>query len=375
MSLWRWIYRLVEHGRVGDPLIRLGIRQQLRRRLRQLGGGDGAALLDQLRSAPIALHTEAANQQHYELPAELFQLILGKRLKYSCCFWPEGVTTLDAAEAAALALTCERAGIADGMQILELGCGWGSLSLWMAERYPASRIVAVSNSAVQGRFIRAAAKERGIGNLRAVTADMNEFSPRGASGAGSRFDRVVSVEMFEHMRNYRELLARIASWLAPDGRLFVHLFCHRRHPYLFEDRGPSDWLARHFFTGGLMPSADMFRHFEDDLVTERQWLVEGTHYKRTLRTWLANLDRRRERCLQLFEATYGPAEARRWLYRWRLFFLACAELFSFRGGWEWFVAHSLLRPIEGPGPPLHAARSARAGSGNRRSSRMSRSCP
>ncbi len=335
---------MAERGWIPDRLLRLGIRQLLRRRLREAARSDTTALVEQMRSAPVALHTADANEQHYEVPPEFFRWVLGRRLKYSCCLWPDGVDSIDAAEESALSQVCQRAGVADGMEILELGCGWGSLSLWLAEHYPTSRVLAVSNSGAQRRFIEAAAEERGLGNLELVTADMNDFAPAGAAGPARRFDRVLSVEMFEHMRNYRELLARIASWLRPDGRLFVHVFCHRRHPYLFEDRGPSDWMARHFFTGGLMPSADIFRHFEDDLVTEERWDLNGEHYERTLRAWLANLDRRREPCLRLFEATYGAAGAERWFYRWRLFFLACAELFGYRGGREWYVVHSLLRP-------------------------------
>ena len=340
----KWIYSLVENGHVPDPLIRLGIRHLLRGRLRQAASSDTEALIEHMRSAPIAVHTADANQQHYELPADFFRQVLGPRLKYSSCFWPDGVDTLADAEDAALELTCERARIDDGQEILELGCGWGSLSLWMAERHPTSRILAVSNSAVQRRFIEAAATDRGISNLRVVTADMNDFDPARYSLGGRRFDRVVSVEMFEHMRNYRRLLARIASWLAPEGRLFVHIFCHRDRPYLFEDRGPSDWMSRHFFTGGLMPSEGIFHHFEDDLLTEQRWRLNGSHYDRTLRAWLANLDRDRDPCLLLFETTYGAADAGRWLHRWRLFFLSCAELFAYRDGREWYVTHSLLRP-------------------------------
>ena len=340
----RWILDQVERGRVPDPLIRLGIRRLLRQRLREIEGADAAVLIDHMRSAPVAVHPAAANEQHYELPAEFFRRVLGPRLKYSCCTWPEGVDSLAAAEEAALAETCERAGLADGIEVLELGCGWGSLALRMAERYRSGRILAVSNSHAQRRFIRAAAAERGLGNLEVVTADMNDFDP-----AGRHFDRVVSVEMFEHMRNYRELLARIASWLAPGGRLFVHVFCHRRTPYLFEDRGPSDWMARHFFTGGLMPSANLFRHFEDDLVTEECWRVDGEHYARTLEAWLAELDRRRRPVLERFAATYGAADAERWLHRWRLFLLSCAELFAYRGGSDWLVAHTLLRPRRSTG--------------------------
>ncbi len=340
----KWIYSLVESGKIPDPLLRLGIRHLLRQRLRQAKGTATEALIEHMRAAPIALHTDDANQQHYELPADFFRRVLGPRLKYSSCVWPDGVETLADAEEAALGLTCERARIDDGMEILDLGCGWGSLSLWMAERHPDSRILAVSNSAVQRRFIESAAADRGISNLRVVTADMNAFDPAQYSATDRRFDRVVSVEMFEHMRNYRRLLARITSWLAPEGRLFVHIFCHRNRPYLFEDRGPNDWMARHFFTGGLMPSEDIFHHFEDDLTTEQRWRLDGKHYDRTLRAWLANLDRDQDSCLRLFKETYGAANAKQWLHRWRLFFLSCAELFAYRDGQEWYVTHSLLRP-------------------------------
>ena len=338
------IQALAESGKVPDPLLRFGIRQLLRGRLRELPRGDAAtregreALLESMRSAKVALHTNEANEQHYELPAEFFLRVLGARLKYSCGFWPEGVTTLDAAEEAMLTLTCERAGIADGMEVLDLGCGWGSLALWMSEQFPASRVLAVSNSAPQRRFIEAARDQREISNLQIVTADMNHFDP------ARRFDRVVSIEMFEHMRNYQQLLARIATWLNPHGRLFVHVFCHREHPYLFEDRGPGDWMARHFFTGGLMPSEDIFHGFEDDLIAEQSWRVDGLHYQKTALAWLANQDRQREECLRIFSSVYGAGEAERWFYRWRIFFLACAELFGFREGSEWYVAHTLLRP-------------------------------
>ncbi len=340
-----WIDALVDRGALPDPVVRLGIRRLLRRRLREIGGEDDEAttkLLAALRTGPIAVATADANRQHYELPAEFFRLVLGRRLKYSGCYWPAGdgaVGSLDAAEEASLALTCRRAGLADGMEILELGCGWGSLTLWMAERYPSSRIVSVSNSRSQREFIEAACRERGLGNVEVVTADVNDFDP------GRRFDRVVSVEMFEHMRNYRELLARIASWLAPEGRLFVHVFCHRKRPYLFENQGPSDWMTRHFFTGGLMPSADLFAAFADDLVTERRWLVDGNHYAKTARAWLANLDRNRAACREVLAGVWGEGEADRWLARWRVFFLACAELFAYRGGGEWLVSHVLLRPV------------------------------
>jgi cyclopropane-fatty-acyl-phospholipid synthase len=288
---------------------------------------------------PIAVATAAANDQHYEVPAEFFRLVLGPHLKYSCCLWPDGVDSLAEAEAAMLALTCERAGIEDGMRILDLGCGWGSLAVWLAEHYPASQVLAVSNSHGQRAFIIERARAKGLLNLEVRTADLNDFAP------AERFDRIVSVEMFEHMRNYRRLLARVASWLTPRGRLFLHVFCHREHPYFFEDKGPSDWMTRHFFTGGLMPTEDLLARVQDDLEICDRWRVDGRHYEKTLLAWLARLDAERDRVEELFAEVYGgPQEALIWRNRWRIFFLACAELFGFRGGSEWLVSHTLWQP-------------------------------
>ena len=342
-----WAIALAERGRLPEFALRAGIRRLLRGRLRQIGAGDAGAvarrrreLVDTLRQGPIAVATREANEQHYEVPPELFQRVLGARLKYSGCYWPTGSETLDEAEEAMLELTCQRAGIEDGMEILDLGCGWGSLALWLAERYPRSRVLAVSNSALQRRFIEARAVERGFGRLEVVTSDINRFQP------GRAFDRVISIEMFEHMRNYQELLARIAGWLVPDGRLFVHVFCHRERPYLFQRDGRADWMARHFFTGGLMPSADLFLEFGEDLRVEESWLVDGRHYERTARAWQRRLEADRAAIVELFAGVYGAAEARRWYHRWRLFFLACAELFAYNQGREWLVGHYRLRPAE-----------------------------
>ena len=340
-----WGIELAERGRIPEPALRLGIRRLLRGRLQQIEGGGEAAiarrrndLVAAMSRGPIAVATEEANEQHYEVPAGFFERVLGARLKYSGCYWPDGVATLDAAEEAMLDLTCRRAGVEDGMEVLDLGCGWGSLSLWLAERYPRCRILAVSNSAGQRRFIEQLATERGFDRLEVVTRDINELRP------GRVFDRVISVEMFEHMRNYRELLSRISGWLAPGGRLFVHVFCHRRRPYLFERDGGTDWMARHFFTGGLMPSADLFLDFGEHLTVEESWLVNGRHYERTSRAWQRKLEAQREAIVELFTEVYGAAEARRWYHRWRLFFLACAELFAYNGGREWLVGHYRLRP-------------------------------
>jgi len=338
--------RLAEAGKLPDPVLRAGIRALLRRRLEHSvpRGVEARAetahrFLRAMEDGPIALAAQAANRQHYEVPSRFFELVMGEHLKYSCCWFGDGVHDLTAAEAAMLALTCERAQIDDGMRILELGCGWGSLSLWMAQRYPASRVTAVSNSRAQKAFIDARARARGIGNLRVVTADMNGFDPAG------RFDRVVSVEMFEHMRNWGALMARIADWLDSGGKLFLHVFCHRSVPYAFEDEGEDDWMARHFFTGGMMPSAQLALHFQQQLDIDRVWHLSGRHYAATSRAWLANLDRCSGEALEVLAGGEDPAPPRLQLRRWRLFFLACAELFAFRRGDEWFVAHyRFLRP-------------------------------
>jgi cyclopropane-fatty-acyl-phospholipid synthase len=286
--------------------------------------------------SPIALVPELANEQHYEVPPEFFSLVLGDRAKYSCCHWGDGVQTLDEAEIEGLEITCRHAGIEDGMDVLDLGCGWGSLSLWIAEHYPNTRITSVSNSGPQGDHIRRLAEERGLRNLRVLTADMNDFDPAGT------FDRIVSVEMFEHMRNHRELFRRINGWLNPGGRFFMHIFCHRSCVYEFLDEGPSDWMGRHFFSGGIMPSDNLPLRFQHHLKLVRQHRWGGRHYERTANAWLENMDRQRERIMPILARTYGEERADQWFGRWRIFFMACAELFAFNNGQEWYVSHYLF---------------------------------
>ena len=343
------IMELVERGWVPDALVRMGIRRLCadKARLERAGGpaamaARAAAVREAMRTAPIALHTREANEQHYEVPAAFYTHVLGPRMKYSGAWW-DGARTLAEAEDAMLALSCERAQLADGQRILELGCGWGSLTLWMAEHYPASRITAVSNSASQRAFILTRAAERGLTNVEVITADMNVFTPP----AEARYDRVVSVEMFEHMRDWEGLLSRIRGWLTPDGALFVHVFCMRDATYFFEVDGRSDWMARHFFTGGLMPSETLLADCATGFRLDERWRVNGSHYARTSRAWLENQDAAREAILPILSATYGTAEAARWFQRWRLFFMACEELFGFGTGEDWFVTHARLVPRTG----------------------------
>ena len=334
---------LAERAVLPDWLIRVGIRRLLARRIRQVERGDVAQqrvaqreFIRELQHSPIAIEPEAANVQHYEVPTAFFQQVLGPRLKYSCCYYASPETSLPEAEEEMLDLFCCRAGLEDGMRVLELGCGWGSLCLWIAEKYPTCSVLAVSNSRTQREYIRSRCRELDLENVDVVTANVADFdTPR-------RFERVVSVEMFEHVRNYDRLMARIASWLDEGGKLAVHIFCHRNVAYPFETDAKDDWMGRHFFTGGIMPSQELLLHFQRDLVLEGLWTVAGTHYARTLENWLLRCDARREELLPLFQPNLGPVEGQRQFQRWRMFFMACAELFAYRGGNEWFVSHYLF---------------------------------
>jgi cyclopropane-fatty-acyl-phospholipid synthase len=335
---------LAERGLLPDALIRLGIRRLCAQRLRELRAGSqesqqqrATRMLQQWHGGPIAIHTDAANSQHYEVPAAFFSASLGPRLKYSGCYYPPGTHSLAEAEEHMLSLYGERAELADGQDILELGCGWGSLTLWMAQRYPRARITAVSNSNSQRRWIEEQCRQRALPNVRVLTADVGMLE----LAAGS-FDRCVSVEMFEHVRNHALLMQRIAGWLRPGGRLFVHIFAHRECAYPFESTGAGNWMGRHFFTGGLMPAADTLLHCQRELTLERRWFIDGTHYEHTANAWLMNQDMQREAILPVFAGTYGPAQAVLWFQRWRMFWMACAELFGYAQGREWLVAHYLF---------------------------------
>jgi cyclopropane-fatty-acyl-phospholipid synthase len=327
---------LAERAPIPDFLVTTGMRRLIATRDAELArAGSDADFAGAMAEHAIAEHAGAANTQHYELPPEFFALILGPRRKYSSCRYPRGNETLAQAEEIALAETAAHAALTDGQSILELGCGWGSLSLWMAEHFPNARITAVSNSAPQRFYIESQARARGLVNLTVVTADMNDFT------IGARFDRIVSVEMFEHMANWRALLTRARDWLKPDGRLFLHVFAHARAPYRFDHEDENDWIAQHFFTGGIMPSHGLIRQFPDLFAVEDEWRWSGTDYRRTALDWLANFDAQTRAIMPILRAVYG-VDAAIWRRRWRMFFLATAEMFGHANGEVWGVSHYRL---------------------------------
>lgn len=336
-------YQLTERGILPDAMLRQGIRFLLKSRLDEIRVQDCESMgqheqffISMMNDSPIALLADKANEQHYEVSAEFFQTVLGDRLKYSCGLWSNNCETLDQSEINALQQTAEHAELEDGQDVLELGCGWGSLTLWMAEQYPQSQITAVSNSQSQGNFIQQRANELNLHNIKVITADMNDFE------APEQYDRIVSVEMFEHMRNYSELYKRISDWLLPDGKFFKHIFVNRATPYLFEDKQNNDWMSRHFFSGGMMPSDSLPLNFQDHLKIDKRWRWDGRHYEKTSNAWLQKMDANKASLWPLFEKTYGQDFASVWWQRWRLFFMACAELFGYDKGQQWWVSHYLF---------------------------------
>ena len=332
--------QLAESGLVPDALIRRGIRRLCSERKLEIGDQNGQDIenfVAKMNESPIALVPDIANEQHYEVPAGFFDLVLGAHRKYSCCYWGGPVSNLCEAEEAALEITCQRADIRDGMNVLDLGCGWGSLSLWIAGHFPRCSVTSVSNSASQRAFIEKEAALLGLSNIEVITADMNEFT------TDKTFDRVVSVEMFEHMRNYGTLFERISHWLTDGGLFFMHIFCHRSAAYEFIDRGPADWMSRHFFSGGIMPSGDLPSRFQDHLQLVEQWRWSGRQYQLTAEAWLENMDTKRAEVMPVLVSTYGKENAQRWWMRWRIFFLAVSEMFGMDDGIEWGVGHYLFR--------------------------------
>jgi cyclopropane-fatty-acyl-phospholipid synthase len=335
--------KLLYTNLIPDFLLRPVLRQLIHRNITRLEALEFPTLerlrrrlLRKLERSPIAIQTDLPNVQHYEVPPGFFELVLGRRMKYSCCYWARGITTLDEAEERMLELTCQRAGLEDGMRVLDLGCGWGSLTLWIAEHYPNCLVRAVSKSQDQVDIITSRARDQGLQNLNAHVVDANELDLEGG------FDRVFSIEMFEHMKNYRRLMTTISRMLEPRGRLFVHIFSHRQFAYEFQAEDESNWMAQTFFTGGTMPSDDLLLHYQDDLRLIDHWRISGQHYAQTLRAWLENMDRQKSGVQAVLADAYGPNQVKRWWVNWHLFFLACEATWGYRRGREYIVSHYLF---------------------------------
>lgn len=338
------IFNLLEKDIIPDFLIRIGIRKLLRERLAEENKGSKELqqkhlieYIEKLKASPIAINTSDANEQHYEVPTEFYKYVLGSRMKYSGGYWNVGAKTLDESEEAMLKLSCERAQLKDGQSLLDLGCGWGSVSLYVAEKFPNCKITAVSNSKTQKEYIDSVAKQKGFKNLTVITQDMNDFT------INEKFDRIISVEMLEHMKNYQKLFAKLAGFLKSEGLFFIHIFTHKEYAYPFEVRDETDWMAKYFFTGGMMPSHNLFLYFQDDLTIRNHWVVNGTHYGKTSEAWLENMDKNKKEILPILEKTYGKANLTKWWSYWRIFFLSCAELFAYNRGEEWLVSHYLFQ--------------------------------
>lgn len=348
--------KLLARGTVPDFLLRRGIRRLIKKRIKKqnkLSVEERFEYLNnfiaQLKKQPIAVETEAANEQHYELPPQFFEKILGRNLKYSCCYWSDDLNykklkkqsdlqqRLDLAEDEMLELTVKRAQIKNGQNILELGCGWGALSFYLAKKFPDSRIISISNSSLQIDYINKLAAQNKIDNLRAVKADINNFKTE------AQFERVLSVEMFEHMRNYQKLLQKISGFLTAEGKLFVHIFSHQNYPFTYQDSKKTDWMARYFFSGGTMPSQDLLHYFSGNLKLQKQWAVSGSHYQKTLEAWLQIMDQKKEEIYPILESTYGQEQAEKWWNYWRLFFISSAEFFGYNDGDDWFISHYLFQ--------------------------------
>ncbi len=338
-----WYTNLINRNIIPDYLIRFQIRRLIKQRIKEETQPNKEAqhkrLMDlvlELKRSPIAINTSDANEQHYELPTEFFRFVLGPYLKYSCGLWSNTTSGIEASEEDMLYLSCERAELKDGMDILELGCGWGSLSLYMAQKFPNSNIIAVSNSSSQKKWIDSRTDELKISNLTIITSDMNDFS------TDKTFDRVISIEMFEHMRNYNLLLEKISGFLRNEGKLFVHIFSHKEFAYKFEVRDDSDWMSKYFFTGGIMPSDNLFFYFNDNMKIVNHWKLNGTNYEKTANSWLTKMDENKTNIMPIMEDTYGKKDAVKWFVFWRIFFMACAELWGYNNGNDWLVSHYLF---------------------------------